>query len=159
MKVDGTAQVAGRDAYKLVVKPKQSGSTVGAITIAVDAKTGLPLKFTLTPASGGAAVVDVGLHPGRLLRAGRVHLRLHPAEGREGHRGRRTADTGKGLRRGMGRAHATGSGTAVPKGWRGARRRCKVIGKGWNSIAEFDTGGDGPAVRRRGPAAATSTAS
>lgn len=27
--VDGTAQVAGRDAYKLVIKPKQSGSTVG----------------------------------------------------------------------------------------------------------------------------------
>ena len=60
MTVDGTAQVAGRDAYKLLIKPKQSGSTVGAITIAVDSKTGLPLKFTLTPASGGAAVVDAG---------------------------------------------------------------------------------------------------
>lgn len=58
--VDGTEHVAGRDAYKLVIKPKQSGTTVGAISIAVDAKTGLPLKFTLTPASGGAAVVDVG---------------------------------------------------------------------------------------------------
>lgn len=58
--VDGTAHVAGRDAYKLVIKPRQSGTTVGAISIAVDAKTGLPLKFTLTPASGGAAVVDAG---------------------------------------------------------------------------------------------------
>lgn len=58
--VDGTAQVAGRDAYKLLIKPKQSGSTIGAITVAVDAKTGMPLKFTLTPASGGAAVVDAG---------------------------------------------------------------------------------------------------
>ncbi|THC53341.1 DUF2092 domain-containing protein [Streptomyces sp. A1499] len=60
VEVDGTAQVAGRDAYRLVVKPKQSGSTVGQITVAVDARTGTPLKFTLTPASGGAAVVDVG---------------------------------------------------------------------------------------------------
>lgn len=58
--VDGTAQVAGRDAYKLLIKPKQSGSTVGAITVAVDAKTGVPLKFTLVPTSGGAAVVDAG---------------------------------------------------------------------------------------------------
>jgi outer membrane lipoprotein-sorting protein len=58
--VDGTAQVAGRDAYKLVIKPKASGSTVGAISVAVDSKTGTPLKFTLTPASGGAAVVDAG---------------------------------------------------------------------------------------------------
>ena len=58
--VDGTAQVAGRDAYRLVIKPKQSGSTVGQITVAVDAKTGTPLKFTLTPAGGGSAVVDAG---------------------------------------------------------------------------------------------------
>ncbi|MGA4850596.1 LolA family protein [Streptomyces sp. G5(2025)] len=60
VKVDGTAQVAGRDAYRLVVEPKQSGSTVGRITVAVDAETGTPLKFTLTPASGGAAVIDTG---------------------------------------------------------------------------------------------------
>ncbi len=58
--VDGTEHVAGRDAYKLLIKPKQSGTTVGTISVAVDAGTGLPLKFTLTPASGGAAVVDVG---------------------------------------------------------------------------------------------------
>ncbi|MCF2436870.1 hypothetical protein LV779_33835 [Streptomyces thinghirensis] len=58
--VDGTAQVAGRDAYRLVIKPKQDGSTVGAISVAVDAETGMPLKFTLTPSSGGAAVVDAG---------------------------------------------------------------------------------------------------
>ncbi|WP_409059112.1 LolA family protein [Streptomyces sp. SYP-A7185] len=60
VKVDGTAQVAGRDAYRLVIKPKQSGSTVGQITVAVDSKTGTPLKFTLTPAGGGSAVVDAG---------------------------------------------------------------------------------------------------
>ncbi|MET9665234.1 DUF2092 domain-containing protein [Streptomyces sp. NPDC006475] len=58
--VDGTAQVAGRDAYQLLIKPKQSGSTIGSIKVAVDAKTGTPLKFTLTPSGGGKAAVDVG---------------------------------------------------------------------------------------------------
>ncbi|MYW76711.1 Outer membrane lipoprotein-sorting protein [Streptomyces sp. LaPpAH-199] len=58
--VDGTAQVAGRDAYQLLIKPKQSGSTVGSIRIAVDAENGVPLKFTLSAASGGKAVVDAG---------------------------------------------------------------------------------------------------
>lgn len=58
--VDGTAQVAGRDAYKLVIKPRQGGSTIGAITVAVDAKNGVPLKFTLSPSSGGKAAVDAG---------------------------------------------------------------------------------------------------
>lgn len=57
--VGGTAEVAGRDAYQLVIKPKQSGSTVGAIRIAVDAATGAPLSFTLSPAGGGAPVVDI----------------------------------------------------------------------------------------------------
>jgi outer membrane lipoprotein-sorting protein len=58
--VGGTSQVAGRDAYKLVVKPKQAGSTIGSITVAVDAEHGVPLKFTLTPSSGGKAVIDAG---------------------------------------------------------------------------------------------------
>lgn len=60
VKVDGSAQVAGRDAYRLVLKPKDSGSTVGQVTVAVDAETGTPLKFTLSPAGGGSAVVDAG---------------------------------------------------------------------------------------------------
>ncbi|MBM9619997.1 outer membrane lipoprotein carrier protein LolA [Streptomyces zhihengii] len=59
-RVGGTAQVAGRDAYRLVVEPKQKGSTVKAVTIAVDAETGTPLKVTLTPGGGGKAVVDAG---------------------------------------------------------------------------------------------------
>lgn len=58
--VDGTARIAGRDAYQLVIKPKQSGSTIGSIKVAVDAKNGVPLKFTLTPSSGGKAAVDAG---------------------------------------------------------------------------------------------------
>lgn len=58
--VDGTTRVADRDAYQLLIKPKQSASTVGSIRIAVDADNGVPLKFTLTPKSGGKAAVDVG---------------------------------------------------------------------------------------------------
>lgn len=58
--VDGTAQVAGRDAYQLLIKPKQSGTTIGSIRVAVDAETGVPLKFTLTPSSGGKAAIDAG---------------------------------------------------------------------------------------------------
>ncbi|MEU6082041.1 DUF2092 domain-containing protein [Streptomyces sp. NPDC047108] len=58
--VDGTAKVAGRDAYQLVIEPKQKESTIGAFRIAVDAENGVPLKFTLTPKSGGAPVVDAG---------------------------------------------------------------------------------------------------
>lgn len=50
--VDGTTSVAGRDAYQLALSPKDSGSTVKAVRIAVDAETGTPLKFTVAPAGG-----------------------------------------------------------------------------------------------------------
>ncbi len=58
--VDGTTHVAGRDAYQLVLEPKKSAhSTVGSVRIAVDADNGVPLKFTLLPADGGSAAVDI----------------------------------------------------------------------------------------------------
>ncbi|OEV29545.1 hypothetical protein AN219_15780 [Streptomyces nanshensis] len=58
--VDGTAKVAGRDAYQLVVKPKGAPhSTVDSVRIAVDADNGTPLKFTLAPKGGGKPVVEV----------------------------------------------------------------------------------------------------
>ena len=57
--VDGTAKVAGRDAYQLVAEPKgASDTTVGEVRIAVDAERGVPLKFTLTPEGGGQPVFD-----------------------------------------------------------------------------------------------------
>ncbi|KUJ65832.1 hypothetical protein ACZ90_42435 [Streptomyces albus subsp. albus] len=58
VKVDGTAKVAGRDAYQLAIIPR-GDSTIGAVRIAVDADNGVPLKFTVTAKSGGKAAVDV----------------------------------------------------------------------------------------------------
>jgi len=138
--VDGTEHVAGRDAYKLLIKPKQSGTTVGTISVAVDAKTGLPLKFTLTPASGGAAVVDVGFtqlslaKPAastfdfRTPKGAKVTTEDSAAKVTPDHsapfgKNDKTDKADKGL----------GKGAADPT----------VIGKGWNSIAVFDTGGQG----------------
>ncbi|MEV6317226.1 DUF2092 domain-containing protein [Streptomyces sp. NPDC051776] len=58
--VDGTAKVAGRDAYQLRIEPRQPESTVGEARIAVDAKNGVPLQFTLSPKAGGDPVVYAG---------------------------------------------------------------------------------------------------
>ncbi|MBM9504854.1 LolA family protein [Actinacidiphila acididurans] len=59
--VDGTARVAGHSAYELLIRPEHApDTTVGAIRIAVDAKTGVPLKLTVDPRGGGKAVFDIG---------------------------------------------------------------------------------------------------
>ncbi|UUU24291.1 LolA family protein [Streptomyces sp. DSM 40750] len=157
--VDGTAQVAGRDAYKLVIKPKQSGSTVGAISIAVDAKTGLPLKFTLTPTSGGAAVVDAGFTKVDFGKPSASTFDFTPPKGakvteadeveKSGHHESGFGDSafdesdknqaskdGKGLKGSKG---SEGSEEEFASGLDGL----KTIGKGWSTIAEFDSGAEG----------------
>ncbi|MFF9047422.1 DUF2092 domain-containing protein [Streptomyces parvulus] len=131
VKVAGTAQVAGRDAYRLVVEPRQKGSTVGAVTVAVDAETGTPLKFTLTPASGGAAVVDAGFTKVSFAKPDASTFDFTPPKG----------------------AKVTEADEQAPKAPEHGRKAegdlakeldgLKVIGEGWNSIASFDTGGQG----------------
>ncbi|MFE0810187.1 outer membrane lipoprotein carrier protein LolA [Streptomyces sp. NPDC058794] len=129
--VDGTAQVAGRDAYRLVIKPKQEGSTVGAVSIAVDAKTGMPLKFTLTPASGGAAVVDAGFTRVSFAKPDASTFDFTPPKGAKVTEGDEMAGAPEHGR------EASGADVA------GELDGLEVIGEGWNSIATFDTGGQG----------------
>ncbi|MFK0096906.1 outer membrane lipoprotein carrier protein LolA [Streptomyces sp. NPDC091040] len=129
--VDGTARVAGRDAYRLVLKPEQKGSTVDSITVAVDAKNGVPLKFTLQPSSGGKAVVDAGFTSVDFGKPAASSFAFTPPKGAkvteaddakaEGHEKSR-GDLGK---------FKAAEGEGAPK----------IIGKGWNSIAEFKTPG------------------
>ncbi|MFF7974510.1 outer membrane lipoprotein carrier protein LolA [Streptomyces sp. NPDC007905] len=132
--VDGTAQVAGRDAYKLLIKPKQSGTTVGAITIAVDAKTGQPLKFTLTPKSGGAAVLDAGFTQVSFAKPAASTFDFTPPKG-----AKITEEKPDGKKGTEAPEHAPKPGEDFAKGLGGAT----VLGKGWTSVATFDTGTKG----------------
>ncbi|MDX3548616.1 DUF2092 domain-containing protein [Streptomyces europaeiscabiei] len=163
--VDGTAQVAGRDAYKLVIKPKQSGSTVGAISIAVDSKTGLPLKFTLTPASGGAAVVDAGFTKVDFGKPSASTFDFTPPKGAkvtEADEAGKSGDHESGFgdsvfeesgKNGASKDGKDGKGIEERKGSKGPEGSeeefasgldgLKTIGKGWSTIAEFDSGAEG----------------
>ncbi|WP_062640154.1 LolA family protein [Streptomyces maremycinicus] len=140
--VDGTVQVAGRDAYKLLVEPKQSGSTVGAISVAVDAKTGLPLKFTLTPASGGAAVVDAGFTQVSFAKPAASTFDFTVPKGAKVTEGDEAGESAPG--------HAGKPGDLAKdlKGAEGAEGLegldgLNVLGEGWTSVAVIETGGEG----------------
>ncbi|UFR02937.1 DUF2092 domain-containing protein [Streptomyces sp. Go40/10] len=143
--VDGTAQVAGRDAYKLLIQPRQSGTTVGAISIAVDAKTGMPLKFTLTPKSGGAAVLDAGFTQVSFARPAASTFDFTPPKGAKVTEEKDGAEA---------REHAPKHGDApthgrAPKHGEDFAEGLKgtggptVIGKGWTSVVTVDTGAKG----------------
>ncbi|MFJ1837414.1 outer membrane lipoprotein carrier protein LolA [Streptomyces sp. NPDC088175] len=135
--VDGTAQVAGRDAYKLVVKPKQSGSTIGSATIAVDAENGVPLKFTLLPSAGGKAIVDAGFTKVDFSKPDASSFTFTPPKGTsvteaDDAKARHGADKGLG--------DLIPGAEALGAGGQGAKDT-KVIGEGWSAIAEIGTPG------------------
>ncbi|MFE1796076.1 outer membrane lipoprotein carrier protein LolA [Streptomyces sp. NPDC059517] len=146
--VDGTARIAGRDAYKLLIEPKQSGSTVGAISIAVDAKTGLPLKFTLTPASGGAAVIDAGFTKVDFSRPTASTFDFTPPKGAKVTEGDESTSHGPAGKGGVDKGDKGDKGDKARPGNGGEDlgkefQGLNVIGEGWSSIARFDTGGEG----------------
>ncbi|MET8419007.1 LolA family protein [Streptomyces sp. NPDC005134] len=136
--VDGTAQVAGRDAYKLVIKPKQGGSTIGAITVAVDAKNGVPLKFTLSPSSGGKAVIDAGFTSVDFAKPAGSSFTFTPPKGAKV----TEADDAKAQQQAEKRAPEF----KLPGGPAGldelaGGKGVKVIGEGWSAVAEIEAPG------------------
>ncbi|GAA2946964.1 DUF2092 domain-containing protein [Streptomyces enissocaesilis] len=133
--VDGTTQVAGRDAYQLLIKPEQSGSTIGSVRVAVDAENGVPLKFTLTPSSGGKAAIDVGFTKVDFGKPAADTFTFTPPKGTkvtEGDDGpnAQEKDFGKGFK-----------GEEDLKDFEGLN----VIGEGWTSVAEISSPGGGAA--------------
>ncbi|MFG3252083.1 DUF2092 domain-containing protein [Streptomyces sp. NPDC048172] len=124
--VDGTAKVAGRDAYQLVLTPKDApDTTVGEIRIAVDADNGAPLKFSLTPKSGGKAVVDIGYKKVDFGKPDGGTFDFKPPKG--------TKVTEEKLDKKADRA--------APQG-KPDLSGLDIVGKGatWNKVAKFDTG-------------------
>ncbi|MFI8510405.1 outer membrane lipoprotein carrier protein LolA [Streptomyces sp. NPDC085460] len=142
--VGGTANVAGRDAYRLVIEPKQQGSTVDAITIAVDAATGTPLKFTLDSTSGGKPVLDAGFtkvdfgKPAASEFDFTVPKGAKVTEGDKGAAGQK--DLEKDLEKEFGGLGDLGLGGVGGLG----EGDVNVIGEGWTTIARIDSGAPAP---------------
>ncbi|MEU6340713.1 sigma-E factor regulatory protein RseB domain-containing protein [Streptomyces sp. NPDC046977] len=127
--VDGTARVAGRSAYQLVVTPKAKDSTVGSVRIAVDSATGVPLKFTLAPHGGGKAIVDVAFTKVDFAKPSAATFEFTPPKGAK-------VTTEKAGEHAADGAHGTHPAPGELSGFDGLDG-IGVLGKGWDSIAEL----------------------
>ena len=117
----------------------------------MDAKTGVPLKFTLTPASGGAAVVDAGFTKVDFAEPAASTFDFTPPKGAK-------VTEGDGSRRGKAPEDCQG----LPRGSEGARDAqgggidgLKIIGEGWTP-SPSSTPAARACRRARRPAATTS---
>ncbi|MBT2384159.1 DUF2092 domain-containing protein [Streptomyces sp. ISL-11] len=129
--VDGTAKVAGRDAYQLAIKPKAAESTIGAVRIAVDAKTGTPLKFTLAPRTGGKAIVDAAFTKVDFSRPSAGTFDFTPPKGAK------VTEDDKGFFKDGAEHKGARPGTPGELPGMSGLSGMNVIGKSWTSIAEF----------------------
>ena len=57
---EGTATVAGRPAYELVLQPRDAGSLVGSVRIAIDGRTHVPTRVQVFAAKGTKPAFEVG---------------------------------------------------------------------------------------------------
>ncbi|GAA3392330.1 DUF2092 domain-containing protein [Streptomyces roseoviridis] len=151
--VGGTAKVAGRDAYQLVIKPKQSGSTIESVKIAVDSATGTPLKFTLDSTSGGKPVVDAGFTKVDFGKPDASTFDFKAPKGAkvtEGAADEAADEATDGTASGKHGELPPGLeglfGDMGAEGGKGGKdgQGLNVIGEGWTAIAKLDTGAPAP---------------
>ncbi|HEU5353562.1 MAG TPA: hypothetical protein VFU65_03840 [Actinocrinis sp.] len=117
--VDGTQSVAGRAAYTLVLTPKQHGSLIGKITIAVDYQNGAPLRVAVYPAGSGTAAFDIGFKDVSFSAPSDAQFNFKAPKGA-------TVQEMAG--------HARSSGMA---GLSGANLNPQVLGKDWLTVVEL----------------------
>jgi outer membrane lipoprotein-sorting protein len=131
--VDGTAKVAGRDAYQLVIAPKEAAhSTVGSLRIAVDAENGAPLQVRLMPDEGGKAIVDVAYTEVDFAKPDAGTFTFEPPEGADVTE--RKPDAGK-------------KESGKPEGLEGTKNHAvpeltggglEMLGDGWGTVARIE---------------------
>ena len=135
---DGTRTVAGRDAYELVLAPKDTRSLVGQVRLAVDAETSVPLRVQLFGrASADGPAFSVGFTKVSFEVPGDDQFRFSPPPGAtvtEGTAPKRSADHPSG-------ADLARAGSAV-----------RTVGSGWTTVVVAD--GIAPSAEGSGSAGA-----
>jgi outer membrane lipoprotein-sorting protein len=165
VEVEGTARVAGRDAYELVLRPKSSGSTVDRVTVAVDAGTWVPLRFTVSSSDGRGPIFDAGFtrvsyerpsaseftftppKGAKVTEADDIEQREEPENSKDAEELRRKAED-LGLGEGLFNLADLGPfGGPEGDGDEGVR----FVGEGWSTVAVLGSGADKPSGDRALP--------
>jgi outer membrane lipoprotein-sorting protein len=141
--VDGTARVAGRSAYELVLKPRDTRSTVAQVRIAIDAKTDVPLRVQIFATGHADAAFETGFTTVTFSKPPASVFRFTPPPGTKV-----SSDLAQGLTGGAGRAHRAvppgtsgkslqGKGSANADVPRKTGQEPQVIGTGWTTIVQL----------------------
>lgn len=134
--VESSQMVANRAAYTLVLRPRDAGSTVQKVTIAIDAAKFVPLQVAVY-GSGSAPAFRTGFTKISFSTPSAAIFDFHPPAGAT------VSQDPFGLSgthgEGHGRSHAGRPDSSV----RGGSAAPKVLGQDWTSVVEVPAGSKG----------------
>jgi len=122
--VDGTARVAGRPAYQLVLRPRDTRSLVGRVQIAVDGKTSVPLSVQVYAKGGDKPAFETGFTSVDFSRPDASTFRFSPPPGATVTQGGPKSMHG-----------GTSSMATPPSGHAHGQQAPTVVGSGWTAVA------------------------
>jgi len=118
----GTATVAGRSAYELVLKPKEATSLVAQVRVAIDGTEHVPLRVQVFARSVADPVFEVAFSAVDFTRPDAAQFAFNPPPGTTVTEGKTAADHGS----------AVDPKATAPQP--GSADMPKVMGKGWGTV-------------------------
>jgi len=129
----GAAKVAGRDAYELVLSPKDSASLVGQVRLAIDAKTHIPLRVDVYAKNATSPAIRVAFQQISFTVPDAQQFTFNPPpNAKVNNVTPKQAEQQQ--RKAAGTQKPKAAGTQKPKL---GGSEPTVIGKSWTSVAEF----------------------
>jgi outer membrane lipoprotein-sorting protein len=131
VRTDGTAMVAGRSAYELLLQPRDRASLVDSVRIAIDGRTHVPTRVQVFARGVGKPAFEVGFTSFNPTRPDASVFRFNPPAGTKVTQGSGPAFGGPSARHLAPRRHP---GTSGMPGMRGDNGRPHVVGRSWTSV-------------------------
>jgi outer membrane lipoprotein-sorting protein len=128
--VGRSAQIAGRDAYELVLEPRDTASLMGQVRIAIDAKEHVPLRFEVYPKDSDKAAFEIAFTQVDFGRPDDEQFRFNPPPGAKVEEGSTTKE------------EPDASTHADPK--------LTTVGKGWTTVVVVPGTGEAPSGEEAG---------
>lgn len=116
---DGTAKVAGRDAYELVLTPKQHASRVQQIRIAIDGDKHIPLRLQIFSRGSSNPAFEAGFSQVSFTKPDPAEFRFNPPAGTK------VTEAKPG---------AKDHSEVAPRQHRKAGAKPQIVGTGWTSV-------------------------
>jgi outer membrane lipoprotein-sorting protein len=123
----GAARVAGRDAYELLLSPKDQASLIGQVRLAIDAEHHIPLQVDVYAKNATTPAIRIGFQQISFTVPDAQQFVFNPPPGTEVTQGSAEA---------LAEQHKAEAEKAAKAAKQGDADRPTVIGEGWTTIVE-----------------------